>query len=76
MRVCKSYHSPHSVITFNFNCYLDSSSDKDKFIYDKADYDAMRTDLLQSNWEYEYLSSVNDKTVEDLWLSLKSNIPC
>ena len=72
-----SYHSPlgksdHSVITFNFNCYLDYSSDKDKFIYDKADYDAMRIDLLRSNWEYGYLSSVNDKTVEDLWLSLKS----
>ena len=53
-----SYHSPlgkseHRVITFNFNCYLDYTSDKDKFIYDKADYDAMRTDLLQSNWEYE-----------------------
>ena len=33
---------------------MDYSSDKDKYIYDKADYDAMRTDLLQSNWEYEY----------------------
>ena len=53
---------------------MDYSSDKGKFIYDKADYDAMRTDLLQSNWEYEYLSSVNDKTVEDLWLSLKSKL--
>ena len=42
-----SYHSPlgksdHSVSTFNFNCYLDYSSDKDKFIYDKADYNAMQ----------------------------------
>ena len=58
-----THHAPlgksddHSVITFKFNCYLDHSKPKERFIYEKGDYQAMRNDLVGSNWIENYLAS-------------------
>ena len=63
--------SDHDVITFKFNCYLDSSKPKDVFVYAKADFESMRRELTESDWEEIYLSDGGEKSVEDLWHTLK-----
>jgi hypothetical protein len=73
------HHSPlgksdHSVITFKFHCYLDYTKPKDRFVFAKGDYEAMRNNLTNSNWKEEYIASGNNKTVEELWFSLKSKL--
>ena len=71
-----THHAPlgksdHSVITFKFNCYLDYSKPKEQYVYQNADYDAMINNLAETGWEEEYIKSGGDKTIEDLWCSLK-----
>ena len=53
-------------------CYLDYSTPKERFLYDKADYDAMRKQLIDDGWLEEFIASANNKSVEQLWESLKS----
>ena len=53
------HHSPlgksdHNVITFKFHCYLDCAKPKAKYVYGKADFDAMRRNLVDTNWEEQY----------------------
>ena len=52
---------------------IDDSKPIDKFVYEKADFEAMRRYLTDSNWEEVYLSS-DDKYCKDLWHSLKSQL--
>ena len=40
-------------------------------MYQNADYDAMINNLAETGWEEEYIKSGGDKTIEDLWCSLK-----
>jgi ribonuclease P/MRP protein subunit RPP40 len=74
-----THHAPlgksdHDVITFNFNCYLDYSKPKERYSYEKADYDAMRRYLAESNWKEEYLVSGSVYNVEKSWNILKSKL--
>ena len=75
------HHSPlgksdHSVITFEFHCYLDYSKAKDIFAYANGDYVAMRNNLANSEWKREYMGEMREETkVENLWFSLKSDRP-
>ena len=71
-----THHAPlgksdHSVITLEFNCYLDYSKPKEQYVYQNADYDAMINNLAETGWEEEYIKSDGDKPIEDLWCSLK-----
>ena len=66
--------SDHSVITFKFNCYLDYTKPKERYSYDKADFQAMRSHLVETKWEEELLGTAYAKNCEDLWISLKSKI--
>ena len=75
------HHSPlcksdHDVLTFEFQCYVTYSKPKDKFIFAKGDYDAMRISPINSNWKDEYSELAKDKpeTAEVLWCSLKSKL--
>ena len=48
-----AHHAPlgksdHSVITFKFNCYLDYTKPKERYSYDKADFQAMRSHLVET----------------------------
>ena len=40
----------------------------------KADFQAMRSHLVETKWEEEFLGTANAKNCEDLWISLKSKI--
>ena len=54
--------SDHSVITLTFNCYLDYSKPKERYLYNKGDYDEMKKHLASSHWAQEY--SVLVKTAD------------
>ena len=56
----------HDVI-IKFYCYLDNCKPTDKFVCEKADFEAMRRYLIDSNWEEENLSSGSDRNYEDLF---------
>ena len=66
-----SHHSPlsnsdHSVITFNYKCYLDYAKPTGRY-----NYDGMKEHLGSSNWSCNFVENAKDKTVEEVWLSLK-----
>ena len=72
-------HSPlgksdHNVITFTFNCYLDFSKPKEMFAYDKADYEAMKKDLTETEWTENFTLSVTSKNTNELWNDLKTKL--
>ena len=66
--------SDHSVMTFNYHCYLDYTKPKESYHFPKGDYISMRNDLVNSNWIHEYTDLADQLTVEDLWLSLKGKL--
>ena len=57
---------------FKFNCYLDYTKPKERYSCDKADFQAMRSHLVETKREEEFLGTANAKNCEDLWISLKS----
>ena len=70
-----SHHAPlgksnHSLITFDFHCYLDFIRRKERYCFDRGNYEGMRDKLETSNWKNEYLKTNGKTTVEDKSLSL------
>ena len=70
------HHSPlgssdHNVITFKFSCYIESASDKPKYLYCKANYKEMKKHLESSNWSKNYVESVKEKHINDAWDEFK-----
>jgi len=67
-----THHAPlgksdHSVIAFKFNCYLDYSKPKKRFIYEKANYEGMKNHLNSTNWITNIMQSgghLNRKLME------------
>ena len=74
-----AHHSPlgksdHSVITFNYHCYLDFSKPKICYNYRKADSDGMKSELESSNWMETFMSEVKDKDPETQWTLFKGKM--
>ena len=68
------HHAP-DVITFKFYSYLDYSISKERFVYDRTEFGAMKNQLVEIRWKEEYLRSGQNKTVEELWRILNSSKP-
>ena len=66
--------SDHSVITFNYNCYVDFSKPKDTYNYEKGDYKSMCEELTNSDWVRNYIAKANAMSVEEYWSNLKSKL--
>ena len=66
--------SDHNVISFKFNCYLDYAKPREKFLYDKGDFDAMRGQLTEEKWMEEFVATANDKSVQSMWGSFESKM--
>ena len=62
------------MIIFKFHCYLDYTKPKDRYAYGKGDYDAMRNELSDTNWQEEYVTSASNKNIAELWGTLKSTL--
>ena len=73
------HHAPlgkndHSVITFNYHCYLDFSKAKSCYNYRRAGFDSIRNNLESSDWKESYIKEGKNKDPETLWCSLKSKL--
>ena len=66
--------SDHSVITFNYHCYLDFSKPKTCYQYQKADFDGMIAELKSSNWKESFMLDARNKGPEELWELLKAKL--
>ena len=68
--------SDHDVLSFEFQCYVDYSKAKERYLFSNGDYRGMRSSLTNSNWIEEYTNLANDpeKNPEVLWKSLKTKV--
>ena len=66
--------SDHSVITFNYQCYLDHSKPKSYYAYRKADWPGMTNKLVSTNWTETFMAENKDNDPETIWSSLKSKL--
>ena len=66
--------SDHDIITFKFNCYLDYSKPKERYVYDKGDFEGMKKLLVEERWMEDYVATAAGKSIEQLWECLKSKI--
>ena len=57
--------SDHSVITFDFHCYLDYSAPKEIYCYNRGNYEDMRKELVNSDWFAEITNTIETKSVEE-----------
>ena len=67
-------NSAHSVISFKFHSYLDYTKPKERYSYEKADFQAMRNHLAETKWEEEYLILGCGRNKDELWNHLKLKI--
>ena len=80
MQVSEIKHNPplgksdHDVLTFDFQCYIDCSKQKERLCYNKGNYSSMRESLINSGWvnEFETIAVEESSTPEDLWTSMKT----
>lgn len=63
--------SDHSLITFNFNCYIQQENmERTKYYYDKANFQGMRNELSTFDWENE----MQNKDVNEKWSVFKERL--
>ena len=65
--------SDHVTLTFEFHCYLDYSKPRSRYVYDKGDYDSMRSSLESSNWCEGFMKQ-SSSSVNELWSDLKQKL--
>ena len=66
--------SDHNVISFKFHCYLDYTKPKDRYAYEKADFQGMRDHLDEIKWKDGYLNLATNENKDELWKSIKTVI--
>ena len=63
--------SDHSLLQFNFHCYIQQENiDREKYYYDKANFSAMKEDLSVINWNDE----LDDMNVTEQWKVFKDRL--
>ena len=53
-------NSDHDVLTFSYDCYLDYSKPKKKFLYHKANYEEMRNQLDDQRWRVKFIATAGE----------------
>ena len=66
--------SDHSVITFKFQCYIDYSKPKERYVYAKADWKGMIEELVTEGWADNFIASLSGRLSEDVWMAVKSKL--
>ena len=68
--------SDHDVLLFDFICYIDSNSIKDKFLYSKANFNDMKKELSESDWMASYadLCKNSKANPNDHWTFIKTKL--
>jgi len=63
--------SDHSLINFNFNCYIQQeNTERVKYYYDKADFSGMKTEIFTVDWANE----LEDKDINEQWTIFKERL--
>jgi hypothetical protein len=63
--------SDHCVLRFKVNCEMDSDQSQTvKYLYDKGNYEEMRTEINTVNWDQEIQK--NDKDIDRQWMYFKT----
>ena len=66
--------SDHSVLVFDFHCYLDYSKPKVSFRYSKCDYNGMRAFLTTSKWVEQFKRLAVTADEEIMWSNIKGKL--
>lgn len=66
--------SDHSVITLKFQCYLDYSKPKEMYLFHKASWKEMKNELDTDKWAENLVDSLQENSVEAVWLEIKSKL--
>ena len=68
--------SDHDVLTFNFHCYIDYTKQKERHVFERGDYSAMRESESLIKWREDFLNLAkkNGDNPEILWCSLKTKL--
>ena len=66
--------SDHSVIVFNFQCYLETKQPSKRYIYTQAEFALMRDLLETSGGKNNFTEEATGKSVETLWYEFKGTI--
>ena len=63
--------SDHSLLTFNFNCYIQQeNTERVKYYYDKADFSGMKTEISTIDW----VNELKDKDINEQWATFKDKL--
>ena len=70
-----AHHAPlgksdHSVISFDYHCYLDHSKPKKFFDYRNADVAAMKSDESLQDWKRDFVTKEKESDVETLCMEV------
>ena len=66
--------SDHSVIVFDFHCYLDYSKHKACFHHSKGDFNGMRTFLKTTKWVEQFKRFAITADEEAMWSNIKGKL--
>ena len=66
--------SDHSSLIFDFHCYTETKKLTESYNYNKADFDAMRSDLETTNWANAMIEKAKNETVENYWMLFKEKL--
>ena len=66
--------SDHSVMLFDFHCYLDYTKPKASFQYSKGDFNGMRAFLEASRWVEKFKHLAANADEEAMWQNIKGKL--
>ena len=73
--------SDHDVMIFNYHCYLNYAKPKEKFLFDKGDFNSMRSKLDEEGWNENFVTTASrlidtesSPRVEQCWNLIKTKL--
>ena len=66
--------SDHSVLIFDYSCYIDNENSSKKYLYGKADYNIIKDHLLSQDWKGQFILNHTASPVETMWTEFKSKL--
>ena len=66
--------SDHSLIVFDFHCYLEYSKPKVRYQYEKGSYDDARNFIRSSSWLDEFKTLATKKNIDSMWKNLTKKV--
>ncbi|XP_066935451.1 uncharacterized protein [Clytia hemisphaerica] len=68
------HKSDHSVLSFTFECYLETECIIENYNYNKADFEAMKGHFENSDWVTGFHQKAGNANVNDCWKMLRDKL--